>query len=100
LSDFFERVRPLNEEMEALIRVGAFDEFGQNRTAQYWEFKSRSTPTKSEARRPKTERSPKPEGRRQNVRSPKSEIRNNGARHSCRFDCRNLSRSRACIEPG
>jgi len=26
--------------MEALIRVGAFDEFGQSRTAQYWQFKS------------------------------------------------------------
>jgi DNA-directed DNA polymerase III PolC len=40
LSDFFLRVRPLPEEMEALIRVGAFDSFGQNRTRQYWEFKS------------------------------------------------------------
>ncbi|HVM46829.1 MAG TPA: DNA polymerase IV [Candidatus Acidoferrum sp.] len=40
LADFFLRVQPLNEEMEALIRVGAFDEFGQTRTAQYWAFKS------------------------------------------------------------
>jgi DNA polymerase III alpha subunit len=42
LPDFFLRVRPLNEEMEALIRVGAFDDFGQSRTAQYWEFRSRN----------------------------------------------------------
>jgi DNA polymerase-3 subunit alpha len=40
LPDFFLRVQPLAEEMEALIRVGAFDPFGQTRTAQYWEFKS------------------------------------------------------------
>ena len=40
LADFFLRVQPLNEEMEALIRVGAFDDFGQSRTAQYWAFKS------------------------------------------------------------
>jgi len=40
LADFFLRVQPLNEEMEALIRVGAFDDFGRSRTAQYWEFKS------------------------------------------------------------
>jgi len=40
LADFFLRVRPLNEEMEALIRVGAFDDFGQSRTAQYWAFRS------------------------------------------------------------
>ena len=40
LPDFFRRVQPLPEEMEALIRVGAFDSFGQNRTAQYWEFRA------------------------------------------------------------
>jgi DNA polymerase III alpha subunit/nucleotidyltransferase/DNA polymerase involved in DNA repair len=39
LGDFFLRVQPLPEEMEALIRVGAFDSFGQSRTAQYWQFK-------------------------------------------------------------
>jgi DNA-directed DNA polymerase III PolC len=39
-ADFFLRVQPLNEEMEALIRVGAFDDFGQSRTAQYWTFRS------------------------------------------------------------
>ena len=38
LADFFLRVQPLNEEMEALIRVGTFDDFGQGRTAQYWSF--------------------------------------------------------------
>jgi len=40
LADFFLRVRPLPEEIESLIRVGAFDEFGKPRTAHYWEFKS------------------------------------------------------------
>jgi len=43
LADFFLRVRALNEEMEALIRVGAFDDFGQSRTAQYWAFRSLGT---------------------------------------------------------
>src|ERR1044071_2214068 len=40
LADFFLRVQPLPEEMESLIRVGAFDEFGKPRTAQYWEYRS------------------------------------------------------------
>jgi DNA-directed DNA polymerase III PolC len=40
LTDFFLRVRPLPEEMDSLIRVGAFDPFGQTRTTQYWQFKS------------------------------------------------------------
>ena len=39
LPDFFHRVQPLNEEMESLIRAGAFDDFGKPRTTQYWEFK-------------------------------------------------------------
>jgi DNA-directed DNA polymerase III PolC len=39
LTDFLHRVQPLPEEMEALIRAGAFDSFGQSRTAQYWEYK-------------------------------------------------------------
>lgn len=39
LCDFLRRVQPLAEEVEALIRVGAFDEFGKTRTAQFWEFK-------------------------------------------------------------
>ena len=37
LRNFSQRVRPLPEQMEAMIRVGAFDEFGQSRTAQFWE---------------------------------------------------------------
>jgi DNA-directed DNA polymerase III PolC len=40
LSDFFLRVQPLPEDMELLIRAGAFDVFGRPRTAQYWDFKS------------------------------------------------------------
>jgi DNA polymerase III alpha subunit len=39
LADFLQRVQLLPEEMEALIRVGACDIFGQSRTTQYWEFK-------------------------------------------------------------
>jgi len=42
LRDFYLRVQPLNEEMESLIRAGAFDGFGKSRTTQYWEFKARS----------------------------------------------------------
>jgi DNA polymerase III alpha subunit/nucleotidyltransferase/DNA polymerase involved in DNA repair len=37
LSDFYRRVAPAPEEMESMIRVGAFDEFGKTRTAQFWE---------------------------------------------------------------
>jgi DNA-directed DNA polymerase III PolC len=37
LRDFQWRVGPMPEEMEALIRVGAFDGFGRLRTAQFWE---------------------------------------------------------------
>ena len=37
LADFFHRVHPSPEEMESLIRVGAFDEFGSPRTAQFWD---------------------------------------------------------------
>ena len=40
LKDFFLRVSPLPDETEAMIRVGAFDSFGQPRTAQFWEFQS------------------------------------------------------------
>lgn len=36
-SDFYRRTHPAPEEIEALIRVGAFDEFDQTRTAQFWE---------------------------------------------------------------
>jgi DNA polymerase III alpha subunit len=54
LPDFFLRVQPLSEEMEALIRVGAFDAFGQTRTTQYWEFKALATnrPVAGQASRP------------------------------------------------
>lgn len=38
LQDFFRRVAPHPEEMESLIRVGAFDGFGHSRTRQFWEF--------------------------------------------------------------
>jgi DNA-directed DNA polymerase III PolC len=37
LADFHRRVKPLPEEMEAMIRSGGFDEFGQTRTQQFWE---------------------------------------------------------------
>ena len=37
LSDFYRRVLAAPDEMESLIRVGAFDEFGKARTAQFWE---------------------------------------------------------------
>lgn len=40
LDEFWTRVQPLPEEMEWLIRAGAFDLFGKPRTAQYWEFRS------------------------------------------------------------
>jgi len=37
LADFYRRVTASPEEMESLLRVGAFDEFGRTRTAQFWE---------------------------------------------------------------
>jgi len=37
LTDFHRRVKPLPEEMEAMIRAGGFDEFGQTRIRQFWE---------------------------------------------------------------
>jgi len=37
LSDFFHRVGPTAEELEAMIRAGAFDEFGEPRTRQFWQ---------------------------------------------------------------
>ena len=40
LTDFFLRIQPLPEEMEALIRAGAFDNFGQSRTTQYWSWRA------------------------------------------------------------
>jgi len=40
MTDFFLRVQPAGEDMEILIRAGAFDCFGKSRTTQYWDFKS------------------------------------------------------------
>ncbi|HEY3855641.1 MAG TPA: DNA polymerase III subunit alpha [Verrucomicrobiae bacterium] len=37
LEDFYLRVAPSPEELELLLRVGAFDEFGKSRTALFWE---------------------------------------------------------------
>jgi DNA polymerase III alpha subunit len=37
MSDFFHRVAPSGEELEAMIRVGAVDEFGETRTRQFWQ---------------------------------------------------------------
>jgi DNA-directed DNA polymerase III PolC len=37
MTDFFHRVAPSGEELEAMIRVGAFDEFGETRTRQFWQ---------------------------------------------------------------
>jgi error-prone DNA polymerase len=37
LADFYRRVTPTPEEFVAMIRAGAFDEFGKTRTAQFWE---------------------------------------------------------------
>ena len=37
LSDFYHRVAPSAEELEAMIRAGAFDEFGDSRTRQFWQ---------------------------------------------------------------
>jgi DNA polymerase III alpha subunit len=48
LRDFYERVVPSADEMEALIRVGAFDGFGQSRTAQFWEYQAVAKTRQSE----------------------------------------------------
>jgi DNA polymerase III alpha subunit len=37
LTDFHRRVIPSPEELEIMIRAGAFDEFGETRTRQFWE---------------------------------------------------------------
>ncbi len=37
MADFFRRVAPSGEELEAMIRAGAFDEFGETRTRQFWQ---------------------------------------------------------------
>jgi DNA polymerase-3 subunit alpha len=35
MANFFHRVAPSGEELEAMVRVGAFDEFGEMRTRQF-----------------------------------------------------------------
>jgi DNA-directed DNA polymerase III PolC len=37
MANFFHRVSPSGEELEAMIRVGAFDDFGETRTRQFWQ---------------------------------------------------------------
>jgi DNA polymerase-3 subunit alpha len=37
LADFFHRVAPSSEELESMIRAGAFDIFGDKRTRQFWQ---------------------------------------------------------------
>jgi DNA-directed DNA polymerase III PolC len=37
LTDFFHRVAPTGDELEAMIRAGAFDMFGDTRTRQFWQ---------------------------------------------------------------
>ena len=39
LRDFFLRCHPSADEMAALIRIGAFDGFGDSRPAQFWQFR-------------------------------------------------------------
>jgi DNA polymerase III alpha subunit/nucleotidyltransferase/DNA polymerase involved in DNA repair len=36
MADFYHRVAPAGEELEAMVRAGAFDEFGETRTRQFW----------------------------------------------------------------
>jgi DNA-directed DNA polymerase III PolC len=52
LPDFFHRVAPLSEELEAMIRAGAFDEFGDMRTRQFWQAQQLA---RSEGRRQRSE---------------------------------------------
>ena len=37
MADCFRRVGPTGEELEGMIQAGAFDEFGESRTRQYWQ---------------------------------------------------------------
>ena len=37
LKDFYQRVLPSTDELESMIRVGAFDLFGDTRTRQFWQ---------------------------------------------------------------
>ncbi|HUC84076.1 MAG TPA: DNA polymerase III subunit alpha [Candidatus Acidoferrales bacterium] len=52
LADFQGRVKPSAEELEAMIRAGGFDEFGQTRTRQFWEGQRL---VKSQTQKPKAE---------------------------------------------
>jgi error-prone DNA polymerase len=52
LADFHRRVKPLPEELEAMVRAGGFDEFGETRTRQFWEGQRLA---KSEVRSQKSE---------------------------------------------
>ena len=52
LADFHQRVKPSPEEMEAMIRAGGFDEFGEPRTRQFWQAQQLQ---KSESRNQKSE---------------------------------------------
>ena len=52
LAGFYRRVQPLPEELEAIIRAGGLDEFGETRTRQFWEAQQL---VKSEIRNPKSE---------------------------------------------
>jgi DNA polymerase III alpha subunit len=49
---FHSRVKPSPEELEAMIRAGGFDEFGQSRTRQFWDSRRL---TNYEGGRPKAE---------------------------------------------
>lgn len=41
LADFVRRAQPHADELEALVRVGAFDDFGKTRLEQFWEVQQR-----------------------------------------------------------
>jgi DNA-directed DNA polymerase III PolC len=81
LTDFVARIQPLPEEMESLIRVGAFDEFGKTRTAQYWEFKGLESRA-SLLRRTATEGDASVGGSSTDFQSAVSPISNRQARES------------------
>jgi DNA-directed DNA polymerase III PolC len=51
LADFHRRVNPTAEEVEAIIRAGGIDEFGEMRTRQFWEAQ-RLAKSKAEGREP------------------------------------------------
>jgi DNA polymerase III alpha subunit len=53
IADFHRRVHPLPEEMEIIIRAGAFDEFGEPRTKQFWAAQFRPSRIRDRAGRRK-----------------------------------------------